>query len=441
MTQHRDLKQLIRERMAKTGERYTAARANVVHAHPQPSATSTSTAGLFAGYPLSPGICGDTGALRNTLEHAGLKHGKQPLSEAMVSGIAGGICFLYAVFEYKGLPPMMSVMPRYDTMADSYIAEGVRRLGIADVDSSTGSAGVARKALDAALAAKSSALCVVDCFGMIPSQSPLCMSGMAPTVVSVCGIDGDHLLIDCGAGVPRRMTHDEFAHVRGMYKKGKNRLITIKPNVKVDDLGAVVLSAIKATALRFVESPYKGFASNFGIAGMEKFQRMLTDTKDKKAWPALFPEGPAAYMGLRRLHDGIAHEYTPPGAGRPLYAAFLREAAALTGRKQLTSAADAYEASGKLWLRMSDLIAGCGDPAIEQGCKQGDSALELFAECGNPGAPPKTPVDPKRLELMKSCKITKSRAAELYGEIAGLMTDVLVAENAGLKDLQSATGK
>jgi hypothetical protein len=437
MTQHRDLKTLIRERMAKTGERYTAARANILHEHPSPTSPKKNEP-LFPGYPLRPGICGDTGVLRNALEQAGLRsaHNKQPLSEAMVAGLCGGICFLYIVFEYKGMPPMLSVLPRYDTMSDSFIAGGVNRLGAAAADSATSSASVARKALDAALAAKSPALCVVDCFGMIPGFGPMCMSGMAPTVVCVCGVDGDELLVDCGVGTIRRMSHEEFAKVRGMYKKGKHRLITITPDLGTVDLKPAVLSSIKDTATRFIESPYKGFASNFGIAGMEKFQHMLTDPKDKKGWPQLFAEGPAAYLGLHRLHDGIMHEYISPGAGRPLYAEFLREAAAVTGHKQLTKAADAYDASGKLWLRIADMIATCGDPAIEAGCKQGDSAMELFAECGNPGAPPKTPVNPERVSTMRSCTIPKTRAAALYGEIAKVVADVLLAEKKGLELLQ-----
>jgi len=438
MTQQRDLKQLIRERMAKTGERYTAARANILHEQSSTKAPRQNDP-LFPGYALGPGICGDTGVLRNCLEQAGLRaaHNKRPLSEAMVAGLCGGICFLYIVFEYKGLPPMLSVLPRYDTMSDSFIAGGVNRLGVAAVDSATSSAGVARKALDAAIASKSAALCVVDCYGMVPGFGPLCSTGMAPTVVSVCGVDGDDLLVDCGIGTIRRMKHEELAKVRGLYKKGKNRLITIKPDLGAMDLKPVVVASIKDTARRFIESPYKGFASNFGIAGMEKFRHMLTDPKDKKGWLHIFADGPAAYLGLHRLHDGIMHEYISPGAGRPLYAEFLREAADVTGRKQLTKAADAYDASGKLWLKIADMIATCGDPAIEAGCKQGDSAMELFAECGNPGALPKTPVNPERVSTMRSCTISKTKATALYAGIAKVMDSVLTAEKQGLEQLQT----
>lgn len=439
MTQRRDLKQLIRERMAKTGERYTAARAHILHEHPSSTSPSPLPAGLFAGYPLAPGVCMDTGAMRNVLEHSGLTgaHDGTPLSEAMVAGLCGGICFLYLMFEYKGMPPMLSVLARFDTMADSFVAGGIARLGLAGVDSSTSSAASARKALDAAIAAGTPALCVVDAVGMIPGQGPLCMAGMAPTVVAVCGHEGDDLLVDTGAGVPRRMSHADFARVRSLYKKGKHRLMTVRRNSGPFDLAPAVLDSIRATARRFVEAPYKGFAGNFGIAGMEKLRRLLTDPGDRKGWSTVFGEGPSAYLGLRRLHDGIMHEYTSPGAGRPMYAAFLREAAAVIGRREPLAAADCYARSGLEWLALADCIARCGDPAVEEGCRQGESAMELFAESGRPCAPPGTGASPaSRGALMQSCRLTRARAGEIYAELAGIMDRILAAEREGLTLLQ-----
>ncbi len=442
MTQRRDLKNRIRERMSRTGERYAAARAHVIQQEPAAADGAAHPTGLFPGYRLLPAVCTDTGALRNVLCQSGYASsaGRKPHSEALVTGLCGGIGFLYIVFEYKGMPPMLSVMPRHDTMSDSFIAGGVARLGLAAVDASTSSAASARKALDGAIASESPALCVVDAFGMIPGQGPLCATGMAPTVVAVCGVDGADLLVDTGAGAARRMSHAEFASVRALYKKGKQRLMTLRRDAREADPAPAMLDAIRATAHRFVESPYKGFAGNFGIAGMEKFRRMLTDERDAKGWPRLFGEGASAYLGLRRLHDGITHEYTSPGAGRPMYAEFLREAAAATGRKGLSSAAECYDRSGAGWLRMADTIAGCGDPAVEEGCRQGDSALELFHEAGRPGAPAAAGGAPPKGGLMHSCRMTPARSREIFAVLAGILDEVLAAEKEGLALLQEAPG-
>src|SRR5262249_45408163 len=151
-----------------------------------------------------------------------------------------------------------------------------------------------------------------------------------PTVVTVAGVDAGELLIDDGGVVPRRMTVDAFMRARTLYKKGKNRLMTIESIPAKLDMAACVRDAAQATAKRYFDPPYKSFASNFGFAGLKKFQRLLTDPKDKKGWPSLFPEAKLAYLALRRTFDGIEHEFPAPDAGRPLYADFLAEAATIT---------------------------------------------------------------------------------------------------------------
>lgn len=51
--------------------------------------------------------------------------------------------------------------------------------------------------------------------------------------------------------------------------------------------------AIADTALRYVEpADPKSFWVNCGWSGFEKWRAMLTDRKDKKAWPTMFAEGP-----------------------------------------------------------------------------------------------------------------------------------------------------
>ena len=44
---------------------------------------------------------------------------------------------------------------------------------------------------------------------------------------------------------------------------------------------------------------------------------------------------------MRRLHDCLTHDYSSPGAMRPLYADFLPSAAALTADPALGEAAEA----------------------------------------------------------------------------------------------------
>jgi len=443
MTQQRDFKKLVRERMTKTGERYAAARAHLLTAQSNAEEAQRPISGLFHGYRHFGGICGDTGALRNTLVASGLiaPHTKKHPTEALVTGLCGGVGILYAVFEYKGFPPFLTMVYRYDSMADTFIKTGVSRLGLSATISETGSAVTARKALDAAIDKRRPALCVVDQMSLYPDQAVVGMTGMMPTVVAVAGFDADMLLIDDGGAEPLRISQADFSKARSAYKKAKNRLITFGDEMKSPDWAPILRQSIHATAERYDNAPFKGFASNFGFAGLSKWRRLLTDGKDKKGWPTLFPDGAAAYMGLRRAYDGIDHEYTPPAAGRPLYAEFLKEAAAVTGEQKYSAAAEMFAMSGKKWGEIADTIAHCGDKAVEQGCKNGDSARELLDSCDRIPANKKSQQSKDHAELRDSCKLTASGAAAIYATIADLLSGIENDERDAVKVLLSVSIK
>lgn len=440
MTQHRDLKKIIRERMKKTGERYSAARANVLReSGVAAGATATATQGLFAGYQPASGISSDTGCATNCINWTvGNGACASAFSEAMFTGLCGGIGFLYAVFEYKGYPPMLSVLGRYDTTPDSFLLGGLQRSGITFGKSESTSPSVAQRALESSMDAQSPALCTVDLMEVLPVSGPICATGMAPAIVAVCGAKGDDLLLDLGSGALRKVTREQFANMRASYRKGKNRLLSFSPGTGSPDLRGAIIRSVHDTAKRFLESPYKGFAANFGLAGLEKFQRLLLDPKDKKGWPALFGEGAAAYLGLRRLYVGVHQEYTAPAAGRPLYADFLGEAAKLTGSKPLLAAQKAFAKSGERWNAITDLVLHCGDPAVEEACREGESTWELMDSTATP-QDPTIPVNlSDRLERMRSCKLTRKDTEPLFARIAELLGEIRDLEGEGVKALSAA---
>ncbi|MGD9789561.1 MAG: DUF4872 domain-containing protein [Phycisphaerales bacterium] len=445
MTTQHDFKSAVRDRMKKTGERYTAARAVLLQSSAG-RATKPTIAGLIPEYTSFGGICRDTGAMRNVLAACGIidANTKKPLSEAMVAGLCGGVGFLYAVFEYKGFPPILSIMGRHDTMPDVFIAGGFGRLGVKTSVSETTSAATARKALDAAITAKKPALCVVDAVvladkGTLPASA---MEGMAPTIVGVAGATGDDVLIDDGGVEPRRMSMERFARARAAYKKGKNRLITIDEPAQAIDLRGPIARALADTAHRYRNAPYKGFASNMGLAGFEKWRGLLTDPKDKKSWPNVFPEGALAYLALRRTYDGIEHEFTAPAAGRPIFADFLDEASATLSDSHhgvsLKSLAKAYRKSGEQWGAITTAIATCGDKAVEQGCELGDSAREIFDEADCPRRGELVGIAEQRTTLAKQCTLKKDEALAIYERIARHVAEIESIEREASEKLAMA---
>ena len=94
MTESKHLKERIRERMARTGERYTTARRHVVGAAAGVPAPSDDH-----GWRLRGGLHPDTAAIANVLAHHGAS-----VSEAMVLGAGGGLGAGYILWEFDSLP-------------------------------------------------------------------------------------------------------------------------------------------------------------------------------------------------------------------------------------------------------------------------------------------------------------------------------------------------
>jgi len=106
-------------------------------------------------------------------------------------------------------------------------------------------------------------------------------------------------------------------------------------------------------------------ASNSGLAGLEKFARLLSDPKDKRGWPSQFPAGLPLYKGL----TGIFRAIEVDGAGgalRPLYAQFLDEAASLLDKPALQAVADRYRTIGKAWTSLAEAALPRSAPLLAQ---------------------------------------------------------------------------
>ena len=122
MTARKHLKQLVRERMRKTGEPYSVARRHVADA---------DTSWEFRG-----GIHGDTAAFANVLANLGVvaPHTGEPLTEAMVLGVGGGLGAGYILWEFDTLPFRARVLTlgfrRLWQYPDRWARETAERLGL-----------------------------------------------------------------------------------------------------------------------------------------------------------------------------------------------------------------------------------------------------------------------------------------------------------------------
>lgn len=360
MTRQKHLKRLVRSRAEKTGESYTAARSNVV-ARRSPNFPDDIRAASDRSRLARPGHLAESAALTTTLNALGVRasHTGAPLDEALLFGIAGGIGGAYWVFEYKGLGhPLFSLFTRHAWDSSRRFLEGAcTRLKLAASFKETASSPAAERALLAALEAGRPVITWVSCTATADSYLPPEMAAMAPQVVTVHGFDRSDGRFEVAdrAGMPFTMTCEEMARSRAAVKSEKQRLLVLEAPASgtfdLETLRAAVIGGIEACVRELVAAPAHlpaMVAPNSGLTGLEKLGRLLSDTKDKRGWAALFPAGLPLYVGLTGIFRHV-ELLGRGGALRPLFADFLEQASVLLDRPTLVSVATSYRSLGQAW--------------------------------------------------------------------------------------------
>ena len=357
MTERRHLKKLVRERMARTGESYTTAHQQVLARAVRPPVDGLPP-GVVPGYPgFGAGQHHESTLLAHLMAQAGhvAPHTGEPYSEAMICGLGGGIGFLYAVFEYAGHPPMLTIVAQHHP--DPWVPGALGRLGVGYVEQ-RGAGRAALGALDEAITGGRAVYCTVDRTGLPwHAGEPALSSDPYPVVVT--GVDGEELLLDDDVITPRRLARTQFAAAWSGLRKGRHhRILVDRPAGRRSDLPAALRAAV-ATTVAHLTGPVLGnsFDVNFGFSGMRRLADQLRDERTRNGWASRFGDPDNLALGLRRLTECLEIEYTASGATRPLYADFLIEAAGVLGEDRLSGAAALFRVSGQLWSRVADRAA------------------------------------------------------------------------------------
>ncbi|MCJ1676715.1 BtrH N-terminal domain-containing protein [Streptomyces sp. APSN-46.1] len=287
--------------------------------------------------------------------------------EVLVAGLAGGVGFMYFVFEYAGRPPIPTIVAQAHPEPWVQVALGRLHVPYEATRSTKPRWGRVRAALDAGWPV----FCTVD-KSALPwhgaAVSPE-LAGADPYTVVVAGYEDDDVLyVEDGAESPYRIGREEFGAAWSGHRKGRHQMVvpTGRATAEPDIDGAVA-----ATVARFT-GPVLGnqFDVNFGFSGMAKFAAQLRDTRTKTGWERRFGTPEAFAAGTRRLYACLEEEWTAPGATRPLYADFLD----LAGRPE---AAGLFRDSGRHWSRIADL-ARTADPNSDASARRA-----LFDECAD----------------------------------------------------------
>jgi len=103
MTTDKAFKRVVRARMAKTGERYAAARRALLESGTDGNHAPLPDAATPSGYRMRGGLHPETATLANVLANQGVVSGLTggPLTEAAILGIGGGLGAGYILWEFK----------------------------------------------------------------------------------------------------------------------------------------------------------------------------------------------------------------------------------------------------------------------------------------------------------------------------------------------------
>jgi hypothetical protein len=264
---------------------------------------------------------------------------------------------MYFSFSYTGELPTMTIVPRIHPRP--FLSGALDRAGIAHRVVETTSAAKAARELDDALAAGRTPICTVDRAALAHHAWADTMPGAEPYDVGVVGRRGDLLLLDDECLEPIAVPGASFAAARAGHRRSRHRMLVLEDGASPVDVGAAVGSAVAVTVHDLTEDVMPGtFAGNFGLRGLAKWADAVGDRRGAKGWARLFGSGPAFGHAMRRLHDCLTHDYSSPGAMRPLYAEFLTSAAALTADPALQDAAEGYARAGELWTAIADAAVG-----------------------------------------------------------------------------------
>lgn len=430
MTRHKHLKQLVRDRMAKTGQRYAAARRMILSAIEPKS-------------PHLPGVVPGTTALRVLLTHAGLRdpHIGRPFTEAMLYGLAGGVGIgVFSFYYEKEDFASFFVAGRHLWHDESlYLQRACKRLGATTVVKETTSPKAAETNLREMLAAYGPCVAWVDMAGL-PHRGISITGGNAYHVVTVYSVDDKQHTAQIGdlTDEPVTIPMADLTAARGRIRKDKYRLLAVSQASSVKGLAPLASVAFKAchVGLNGADAP-KNARRNFSLKALETWADRLTSAKDNDRWERVFAPGHRFWSGLTSIHRFIEHYGTGGGLGRPMMADFLTESAAAFKKPVLKQLGERYAELGRQWSELADTAL----PDVVAEFAEFKSLSQQYAELANSSGSP----DEKRAvwaqldDLGRRVKdrfpLTSAECAELRLKLAERVRAIHAAEVAAHQQL------
>lgn len=397
MSQPKNLKKLARARMERTGESYTSARKAILTNRPEPvtaqhaarRAANTGTkpqapknhavkaqgrttqpaAGKTAApapedelpeYPAPGNVQQYDAALwYRVLTQAGVLHPltSQPLSEALLFGLGGGLGFMLHTFSESDSLSLALVTRAHP---EPFTATLLERCGAKVRIRTSGNTQAAEANLDAGLD-EGRAVVVRVTRAALPWLQEESVDAADTIDVAVLGQMQGGLLIDEGTDELQLISPQDLASARAKHKRDKNFCAWAPSSraPKVDVLVGSVLQSIAQTTDRMLgtgELPGlpAHYARNFGVAGLSQFAQRLADTSGSAGWAQTLSSESLRAAAANQIEQFFTERRFAAADGfRGLFADFLTEAAQLPGLAPLAEHARAYQDLAQQWTQFT----------------------------------------------------------------------------------------
>ena len=389
---------------------------------------------------------GDTTALGRALAAVEVTapHTDEPLSEAMLLGIGGGLGGGYWVFEFTGAPKALVIGARHRWHQPHLFLTGLcERLGQPVTIHETAGERAAAKQLVAALEAGRRPVAWVD----QASLPYMCISSQWERFwlhqVGVRGLDAEtgDILVDDRAAEPWRVPAERFAYARKAITSNKHRLLVVQPRetpLSLDGLRAAILDGIRIGLDELLHPPIK----NFGLPAFTKWAELLTNRKNKKGWPTVFAEPAELLRALGGVHHSIETNGTGGGAFRTMYADFLDEAADVLQISGLTEAAAAYRALGIQWSAFAAAALPDAAPLLRRTRELAREKDRIFEQEGPRALPRLEQIAAETLAIEEQAAqglaLSPAQTDDLLLELRTRLLAIVEAEAAAASLLQTA---
>ncbi len=209
----------------------------------------------------------------------------------------------------------------------------------------------------------------------------------------------------------------------------KNQLLLVNLPAKKIDLRPGILEAIRDCAYQMMNPPIK----NFGLAGIKKWATLVPK------WSHMF-KGLELFACLFNVFIYIEIGGTGGSSFRPMYADFLREAAALLNKPGLEEAASLFGDSAKVWSEIATLALPDSWPSLAKVRKLCFEKNRLFEEQKQDALTEMLRIEEKMASFMNTIEkeMETKDISGLLGKLQNKINKLYIAEEEAFRTMAEA---